>query len=747
MARFGFFGLSTGSTVRLAAGAREAQTGPEGWGANGPNATIQVRRSDLQVAPEGMNFEVVLENFDTPGPSPATGTYDPRLHDIYYVWNFGDPGKTYDKPEYILPEHRDANIAYGPLATHVYDTPGTYTVTVDIVEPVSGKTAQATLDVTIGNPDSQFPGFRTLYVDPDGDFSGAPAGAQLFDDLQAAFERTGQTSSNQDYFRIMLKPGKVYSGFTGAQMRSNWNNVYWCAAQDSGERPIVQCLKPANLRGAVLEDQTSHSNIGKKTDINISGIDFVGAWDTRIEEPLGQQTNLVLHRPNRCTYLSFHNTTGSGFSTFIADQSEPGNSDPATVVKEHTNILSDTLVTNWQNFAVYMDEWWSCGMVGCSFVQDVEAISGGGKGLGHNEHGPVRVHGGQGCVIDACDIFSRNGWFPNIIGMHTPQPGIRWNQTSERDAVLNMQRTFVESPGLPLAITGLSEDPVACNAIVDKCHLIGGYATQELIGIQHGGVTVRNSVLIHPDVDRTVRGAFRLESWIKAELREDATPGTGNAPIRVYNSTLIDWSDGAEAADPFPTFQLFGNPTFSNVTEENNIRYRPNMGETPHAIDTTVLFPARYTDYRDRFHPVEDTMPTDVAPGQSMFVPYSHFPGGLTRADFTENSADERYQPDLRPGLYQERESYSFVYNEDGITMTNTGADTWPSGGGRIIVPVMEQIHIRTELGNGPGSIIQAKLTPSSTAVGAALSGLTAVDDMLGQIRPAYPSIGAYELP
>ena len=299
-----------------------------------------------------------------------------------------------------------------------------------------------------------------------------------------------------------------------------------------------------------------------------------------------------------------------------------------------------------------------------------------------------------------------------------------------------------------MAITALSEDPVALNAIVDKCHLIGGYVAQELIGIQHGGVTIRNSVLIHPEVQRFgLRSGFLAHAWVSANLRADATPGTGAAPIRVYNNTLVAFGGPENYFGDMPVVILQGSSTFANVTEENNIRYRPQDGETPHAIDTTVLFTARYTDYRDHFNPVQDTMPSDVAPGQSMFLPYSHFPGNFTRTDFTENSTDPRRQPELQAGAFQDPANFSFTYSETGLTITNIGVDTWPAGGARIIVPVMEQPYIRPEYGNGPGSIIRAAPTPDSTAVGAALSGLTAVDDMLGRIRPAYPSIGAYELP
>ena len=295
---------------------------------------------------------------------------------------------------------------------------------------------------------------------------------------------------------------------------------------------------------------------------------------------------------------------------------------------------------------------------------------------------------------------------------------------------------------------GLAPDPVAHNAIVDKCHLIGGVMTQEIILCQHSGVTVRNSVLVHPDCDRSIRGAFGVNSFVKCELRDDATPGTAQAPIRIYNNALVDFSDTSEGAADVPDFRLFGDPTFAAVETSNNLRYLPNRGETDHAIDLSTMFEPRYTDYRDYFHPHQSTLDSDVAPGESVFVPYSDFGPTWSRSDFTTGSADARYQPELNAGGNRKHEEdFVLSFSETGITIDNIGTATWPAGGNRIIVPVTSGIHIRPEFGSAPGSIVRAQPTPSSTAVGAALSGLTAVDDMLGRIRPAYPCIGAYELP
>ncbi|MEP2193456.1 MAG: hypothetical protein ABJI50_14650, partial [Sulfitobacter pontiacus] len=464
----------------------------------------------------------------------------------------------------------------------------------------------------------------------------------------------------------------------------------------------------------------------------------------------------IINRPDRCTSLLVHDCVCSGFGTMVADQSIAYTTPvPDDVVTDHVNIISDTTITNWNNFGIYADRASSHGVVGCLIAQDVNALSGGVKGIGHNAHGPIRIQAGKGQVIDACDFFSRSGWFPNTVGMHTPQPGFRWNQVSDPEAKLNMQRTFVESPNQALALTALrSHAPVACNGIVDKCHVIGGYFSPEIANIRFGGMTLRNSIFIQPKIaDRTIFGTIKAGTWLRLETYTgtslDTTPEALAAPIKAYNNTFIDFSDTDETSTSgmLPTVKQTGATPFADVTEENNIRYRPNVGETPHDIDTSILFVPRYTDYRDRFNPVPDKLTEDVAPGQSMSVPYSHFTGGFTRADFTESSTDPRYQPELYVGAHRAPEDFSFSFSDTEITITNTSAVKWAGGSTRVIVPVMNEPYIRPEFGSGQGSILRASLTPSSTAVGAALSGLTAVDDMLGRVRPAYPSIGAYELP
>ena len=68
--------------------------------------------------------------FDTTGTVSSTTTKP--FHDIEYRWNFGEtsgPGAgTWNQGS--RPGKSSRNLATGPLAAHVYEMPGTYTVTV-----------------------------------------------------------------------------------------------------------------------------------------------------------------------------------------------------------------------------------------------------------------------------------------------------------------------------------------------------------------------------------------------------------------------------------------------------------------------------------------------------------------------------------------------------------------------------------------------------------------------------------------
>ena len=151
------------------------------------NETVSINivsRSATQVYPEAFTFDATLSGFDSGAPT-GSEIYDDRWHDIYYYWSFGD-AYTFSAPTNVVSAHKDANVSYGPMASHTFRAAGTYTVSLTVIEPLSGKTATTTLDVTVGNADALFSGAATLFVDANSNFSGKPAGAAEYSDFSAA---------------------------------------------------------------------------------------------------------------------------------------------------------------------------------------------------------------------------------------------------------------------------------------------------------------------------------------------------------------------------------------------------------------------------------------------------------------------------------------------------------------------------------------------------------------------------------
>ncbi len=149
---------------------------------------------------------VKLEASRLAGPAPlavlfdASGTTAPGVefpfHQLLYEFHFGDErGETW--PHSGRPKNTQRG---GPLAAHVFDRPGTYTVRVAVRAAGGGSLGEATLRVEVQDPDKVFAGSRTVCVSARGDFAGAPSGALRLRELPAEF--SGK--------RILLRRGETF---------------------------------------------------------------------------------------------------------------------------------------------------------------------------------------------------------------------------------------------------------------------------------------------------------------------------------------------------------------------------------------------------------------------------------------------------------------------------------------------------------------------------------------------------------
>jgi hypothetical protein len=138
--------------------------------------------------------------FDTNGTS-ATETQRP-FHELSYCWDFGDP----DSGAFAT-SGTPKNQAKGPVAAHVFEQPGTYTVTVSARDR-SGRTGTRSLEIVVEDPAQVFAGAATVCFSPSGSFSGCPDGAEQVtaSDLSALQDHVAPGK------RLLLHRGETFRG-------------------------------------------------------------------------------------------------------------------------------------------------------------------------------------------------------------------------------------------------------------------------------------------------------------------------------------------------------------------------------------------------------------------------------------------------------------------------------------------------------------------------------------------------------
>lgn len=145
------------------------------------------------------------------GPAPlavhfdATGTTDSdasvnTFRQLGYRFTFGDAASgtwTYSG----LPKNEQIG---GPLAAHVFDRAGTYTVQVT-ARNASGAQSTATVTINVQSPEEAFPGTRTVCLSRTSDFTGCPSGADQ--------RQVSSWPSTQNSTRYLLRAGQDFTSF------------------------------------------------------------------------------------------------------------------------------------------------------------------------------------------------------------------------------------------------------------------------------------------------------------------------------------------------------------------------------------------------------------------------------------------------------------------------------------------------------------------------------------------------------
>lgn len=184
--------------------------------------------SNTGVAP----FSVLFHGCNT----TDTETTNP-FRNCAYVWNFGEttgPGVAAWGQGADPTQSR--NWSYGPVGGHVYETPGTYIVTLQVTSAVTGNISAVTTTITVLDPAVVYAGTKTVCVSTSGNFTGAPSGCVQL--------TASNTNAIQPYLadgkRFLFRAGEIFHQAVNADVIS-FIGLNGCTVgrYGTGARPII----------------------------------------------------------------------------------------------------------------------------------------------------------------------------------------------------------------------------------------------------------------------------------------------------------------------------------------------------------------------------------------------------------------------------------------------------------------------------------------------------------------------------
>ena len=204
-------------------------------------------------------------HFDATATTSSLSGDDPFM-DLFYEWDFGDP-QSGNWATNGLPRNK----AFGGVAAHVYERPGSYTVTLTVSDRTGAKQT-TTRTVVVDNPD-QFWATTTACVSSSGNFAGCPAsGAALL--TSSDFTAAMQNRVNAGFRRILFRRGERFVA-NSCWFTPNQRTEALVSAFGTGAQPVIE-ISPSNTNCAIT---LAGSSVNSATS---------GGWrfvDLRISSP------------------------------------------------------------------------------------------------------------------------------------------------------------------------------------------------------------------------------------------------------------------------------------------------------------------------------------------------------------------------------------------------------------------------------------------------------------------------------
>ena len=480
----------------------------------------------------------------------ATSTTRP-FHELEYRWAFGESNSgTWSHGAKAGSASR--NEAMGPIAAHVFESPGTYPVTVSAYN--GSTTVSYSCNITVTSADQEFANSKTVCISGVGNFSGCPAGAvQVTSTDPSAAVASHIGAGNK---RILFARGETFS--VGAQISINQPGPGIIGAFGSGAKPTL--LNTAAIGTLALSSMTTPTiSDWRLMDLKIDGNGFggnsVGVYAA------GSINNTLISRldiQNTSSGIKFSpsnldaiNNSGGGFTSPMWD---------GLFITDNTVYnLVGTGATGGNGFYV---AGWRVAVMGNSIDNNLNGEHGMRSAYSDRS---VWQHNTTQRVARAHMTLRSPGQGEATLAHQLP--GLVYTQkllASENRFIGGAEAHAFGGTGP----TNAGSNGRAREEIWEKNLMLGGAGTNGFIGITGSEVTVRNNVLLMDPGCSWF--PVNVGAYDTAYALSQGIPQPTN--VWFYHNTVYYPSTAF-----FKLSMLIGDPlTNSELTYKNNLMYSPN---------------------------------------------------------------------------------------------------------------------------------------------------------------------------
>lgn len=722
-------------------------TAPDGGG----TITITKHSSDFSVAPESVRFWVDLSasSFDAAGPADGE-FFDPRLHDLIYLWNFDDAASgDWTAPENVLPAWKNRNVAKGPFVAHMYTQPGTYNPSVLVIEPSSGKTATATLEVTVGDPDVMFADTDTVYISTSGDFAGVPAASpkyttsELINSSSAwTGNAVGPVDSNAPAKRFLFRRGETFNVQLN-NIDGFHHSPHLFGAYGSGTtKPILNhaLVTPAQAMFKTTDGYGQRLDRFTETPqpIRFVGLDLRGDFDPTTAIPRGVGQNGRFY-----DMAGFHELTVSDCRISGLEAGAIGtlslNSDKAT----RTGIfhVDDTVIEdNGGQYPVILGHYETAMaaaiFTGIRHVQNPNAL------FNNYTRAPIRMQYVQNTYLAGCDFFS----------VESAQPIVKLITAPYVDgALVNVHSNSGEGGVTFFTVCSTAADGAdritAHNVVLDGNIYVGGPVSDNMFEVQAGGVTMRNNLYVQPQLNAPHLNSTRY--FCNPTVLIGYNAGLADEPILIYNNTFVCFRTTAQMNSAVPVmFRPQSSNPWLNIVSENNVLHSPNEN-TPQVAyapiaGTETLWTPRNIGFRPFFaRSGGEAWGASVNNGATMTVPYYPLKDGTIvdetdfAGTFNQSSIIISTATTGTGTWYEASGHFSVSFTSGGIEITNNSGVNWTGITSITFIMDMGDTAPLQTIGLVPSATVVQDYRPGteSAALLAATTGNRGWFDLTGDAR------------